>query len=1249
MRNTNAQLQYDSGATEERLIAAGVSNAVLNGELHVLDLLMKEDIAPGPSGSTTQRFLLGQVLALHGYPHGDREYQIAVRVRRTKDDVDSLGEYLGDLFMWIRIEVEPLPPEFRARQPAAFAEHLPPGTNRVRVDVIGRDTDLTFDEIEEHLFPVPAVVLDASDSEEAGGPVHEVATSSELPYINKIVGPSPQRAEPERGERGTGTLRMDVRFTRLSLQTWRDICTLEEAAFEAAMSRISAEMREMATAEFGNLSDHIPQGLLVSTVVDQCDWTANPTLTITGSDGVETPIAEVLDFSGENPSDAPVRERFLTFTVWDVIRDVVEVILIVARLVEEESGIEVPETGSSADHLPEPPGPAPPAIRAVHAKSTLPSHEADSLSDSSHSSVLTVIPAQQCYPAHLPSGVARRFAAQLPGEDNPLSSEKEIHHARAVSESLYTDNLEVLLGDLEKHGKQLETTHTARPSEVKQHLDRWVDAMKSELDGHLDIGSLTKHVGDDAKTLMSTPGAEVLPALAVYTAKPPKIGSSKAYRRKCRAVACGNHTHVTSEENTYSAGAQAEAVRLALAMASQESWAAFVTDISQAFLRAPLPNLDRLILLRPPSHFIQAGICQPSEVWQAHRAVYGLREAPKWWADHRDQILRGSSWTGEGETMHLEQLEGSVWLLKNSEGERKGVVVVYVDDCLVLSSQEHAQGFHGFLNEVWETSPLECCQHPGEMVQFLGMTICKTEKGFSLGQQPYLQDLLSKYNVEISSPQTVPRDWVKEEPIQREYETCELRQAQSICGELLWLSQRTRPDIAHTVSLLAAWTTKDPALVFKMGLRVLQYLHGTLEHRLVLEAEPGAPMLECFTDASFAPYGSRSYSGVAIRFQGCLVLWRATKQGLMTLSSSESELVAATEGIVLALGVREMLQQMAGLRLPIKLLVDNTSALQLIQGKGANRTRHLRIRSNFVKEKVDEMEVILQHVAGVFQHADLFTKILPGPRLKYLRVLVGLQSPAKDECDNTEAETGERLPQVAAARTEVSCGEAIQRWLMVLVAGVQVYAAQGQEQEDPGRLEVKPPYELMILTALVVLSVLAVWEGGRSIVGCCVSRKSSKDTPRIRAVSKAKKGKSVEERVQEAIQKELKEGLRSRCSTAKEQSVAQSSSFPPPNISPPRPPAVEPVPPPPVNTYKGRSSSSSQTMHPPATQVQCQGTQTEVPYPAQATGVAIHQVMTTMQRGGVVHLYDDCPTLGVPAYRQSRAFCQRCLNRGGYL
>ena len=243
-----------------------------------------------------------------------------------------------------------------------------------------------------------------------------------------------------------------------------------------------------------------------------------------------------------------------------------------------------------------------------------------------------------------------------------------------VSESLYTDNLEAILQDLEASGKKLEITHTARPSEVKQHLEKWVPSMRDELEGHVKIGSFSRHVGDEARELLATPGAKVLPSLAVYTAKPPKPGSPAAFRRKTRAVACGNWTGVTSEDSTYSAGAQGEAVRTALAVASSEGWQAYVTDITQAFLRAPLPNLERLILLRPPAHYVAAGLCSASEVWRAQRAIYGLRESPRWWGDYRDQTLRESRWKCDEETMHLEQLEGSVWVLKNDAGERRGIL-----------------------------------------------------------------------------------------------------------------------------------------------------------------------------------------------------------------------------------------------------------------------------------------------------------------------------------------------------------------------------------------------------------------------------------------------------------------------------------------------------------------------------------------------------------------------------------------------
>ena len=1257
--NLNAQTIFPTTSADNRLIAGCAANAVPNQELHPLDLILKVKQNPDSEEHAHQRFLLGQVLSVKGYPCGNRGYKIALRVRRTVTDVDELGHYLGDIFMLVDIVVQASTVGVSNQDLRTVSEELPLGGGHVKAEHIGPDTDSTFSEVESFVFPVPAIVLDddgsvtsvsgdlANSDEEESRQGHDQSAFG-VPRICKIVGPNPQEQPTSETQGGGRSLRMEVRFTRLTPQSWRDICTLPEQEFDQAMERLSREMRDGSQSDTGTLSDHIPQGLLVGTVVDQCDWQANPTLTLNSEHGEEIALADVLQFH-EDAADpeVPVNQRLLSFTVYDRIRDVVEVILIVARLVEESE----PSGGSSSerDHqVPRPPGPDPPTIRAVRLPSSL-NRSASPAAEGRVPQTLAVIPASQVYPAFLPTHQPSRFSRSVPTDEPSPQMLPATPALQSVSESLYTDNLESILEDLEREGKQLETTHTARPSEVKQYLERWVESMRSELDGHLGIGSLTKHVGKEARSLVNTPGAEVLPALAVYTAKPPKVGSKKAFRRKCRAVACGNFTEITSEENTYSAGAQAEAVRIALAIASSETWSAYVTDISQAFLRAPLPDLERLILLKPPAHFIQAGICDPTEIWRAHRAVYGLREAPKWWSDHRDQVLRQASWVSEGQTMHLEQLEGSVWLVKDEEGQRRGVIVVYVDDCLVLSTQGHAQSFHAFLNQVWETSPLEGCQEVGDMVQFLGMNITKTRFGFSLGQQPYLNDLMAKYQVESQSPQMAPRDWVKEEPEQQEYEVAELRRAQSICGELLWVSQRTRPDISHTTALLASWTTRDPSLVYKLGLRMLQYLHGALEYQLVLEAVQGDPLLQCFTDASFAPFGSRSYSGIAIKFRGCLVMWRATKQSLVTLSSSEAELVAATEGVVLSLGVREILQQVSGTSLTIDLLVDNTSPLQLLQGRGANRTRHLRIRSNFVKERVEAREVSLHHIPGERQEADLFTKVLPGPRLKFLRGLVWLQTSSEDQ----------EYPVAQAASVQQGGLDNLQSWLLFLVSCLQMYTAGGQG-EEPTRLEVEPPYELMLLTALVVLSVIALWEGGRGLVGCCATRVR----PRVCSV-RTTKGKSVEERVQEAIKKELdgerlrqERGLVSRgkaasairdAGSAASQSDSSRAAAPSSVKDVPSPPARH-VPPPPVNTYRGRASSASQTDAGSAVRMQDRGSQTEVPYPNHLpTGIPPHQVCTTMQRGGVVHLYDDCPTLGVPAYRQTRAFCQRCLGRYGLL
>ena len=405
--DVHAQVLHHVDVPDERLIAAGVTDAVLRSELQVLDMIIKGGLSPGEHSQEYQRYLLGQVLSVKAYPVGRLDFRIAVRVRRTCEDVDTSGAYLGDLFQLIQVNVQSSTEPLGARDTLAIADWLNNDESRVRVEVVGRDTDSTFDEttgttderldqwrmsgeMEEYLFPVPLLVLDSesacgssssitgrcypSDREDED-PVDEEmldAPIPDLPSVSKIVGLNPER-QPSGPDSGSPpparNVRMDVRYTRVSPKTWRDICSLEERQFEREMDRLSQALHsDEAQGNSGTLSDHIPQGLLVSTIVDHCDWVANPTLSVRSEDGDEIPLCDVLHYQGDDlPPDVPVTERMLVFTIWDRIREVIEVVIIVARLVEGEPE---PSAGAGSrasghDHLPTPPGPEPPAIRAV--------------------------------------------------------------------------------------------------------------------------------------------------------------------------------------------------------------------------------------------------------------------------------------------------------------------------------------------------------------------------------------------------------------------------------------------------------------------------------------------------------------------------------------------------------------------------------------------------------------------------------------------------------------------------------------------------------------------------------------------------------------------------------------------------------------------------------------------------------------------------------------------------------------------
>ena len=504
-----------------------------------------------------------------------------------------------------------------------------------------------------------------------------------------------------------------------------------------------------------------------------------------------------------------------------------------------------------------------------------------------------------------------------------------------VLESSFTQNVEELL---EKLAGPLEVVHQVSPSEVKRHLEKWKPAAQEEVESLESMKAIVRHKSTSAKALLGVPGVEVIPAKGVFTVKP-----GKPFRRKVRVVSCGNFAKSVAEDVLYASGAAAETLRALLVHGGGLRRQCWSTDVKCAFLLAPIPDtVQKKYVLKPPAILVALGICSPDEYWEVCRAVYGFKEAPKWWAQFRDQELsKGEFATPQGAArLRRTVSDENLWEIVWNSGFVIGHILVYVDDLLILGSKGTAESVHRWIKSMWNCSDLErATAH--KPLRFLGMDIhevCDEHGvcGFTLSQEGYIDELVRSHALEATPRAVVPipKDWVKEAPQEETgYSDATLREAQRVTGELLWLSQRTRIDIAFGVGLMSSWVVRSPIFVAKVGLRILSYLANTKGYRLSL-VPSGSSELSVFSDASFAPFGERSVSGIVILLNGRCVLWKSRRQSLMSLSTAECELIAACEAVTLAQSLESLVAELHKHGIMKVLRVDNVAAITLAEGGG---------------------------------------------------------------------------------------------------------------------------------------------------------------------------------------------------------------------------------------------------------------------------------------------------------------------------
>ncbi|CAE7934645.1 RE1, partial [Symbiodinium sp. KB8] len=497
--------------------------------------------------------------------------------------------------------------------------------------------------------------------------------------------------------------------------------------------------------------------------------------------------------------------------------------------------------------------------------------------------------------------------------------EVTLRKAIKKAEVQYTAGIEDLLNDLKKDGKPLEVTHNVSLQDVRKNIGAWKQSALKEFTNLTEVKQAFRVV----KRNELPSNCRIVPCKGVYTVKPDK--SELGYRRKTRFVACGNHVpEGEGDFDLFATGVDATSLRTMLAVNARKPWRTGTTDVRQAFVLAKWRGDP--VAMEPPGIALELGLATPGDMWYVEQAIYGLRESPALWSQFRDEQMRMARWTmeveGENVTMMIEQMitDNQIWKIVREDqpqGEVYGHIMVYIDDLLIHAAEQAMHGFFQWVSKKWEVDALDILDydHP---IRFLGMELHRVKNGIELSQEGFIGEVLRAHHHKGGrSHSQGPKETllltdeeeqalIQAEPTQRDPKDPAVKEAQRRVGELLWLMGRTRPDIQHTESIMAARLLRCPEMVNKIGERLLDYLNETKHYRLAFtqDEEDVVRGLDIFTDSSFAPSGGRSQGAAAVFYGNNPLVWRSGRQQLTTLSTAESELVESVEGTLLGLSTR---------------------------------------------------------------------------------------------------------------------------------------------------------------------------------------------------------------------------------------------------------------------------------------------------------------------------------------------------------
>jgi hypothetical protein len=322
------------------------------------------------------------------------------------------------------------------------------------------------------------------------------------------------------------------------------------------------------------------------------------------------------------------------------------------------------------------------------------------------------------------------------------------------------------------------------------------------------------------------------------------------------------------------------------------------------------------------------------------------------------------------------------------------IAVVYVDDIMLA----------GATMEQCNAVYVELTQHvaaelKGPIKSFLGIDIIRnwSQHLIALNQGAYIDCLIAEFKLTEAKIASTPLDHSL--PLQiagPDDRMCNLEYYQHLTGSINHLAVFTRPDIAFAAAKLAQFNSNPTATHFAAALHVLCYLKGTRnlcicykrqEHRLTIL---GYSDLDWGSDA----VDRKSFTGYTFMVHGGPATWTAHKQTTVAHSSTDAEYMALLNASREAIARIQFFQELSIPLQPILILADSQTAIDIADGTAINYTKakHIDIKYHALQHYIQEENVLVSHIPGSDNIADLFTKALAPPTHQRLVDCMGMRN-----------------------------------------------------------------------------------------------------------------------------------------------------------------------------------------------------------------------------------------------------------------